>query len=260
MVLKNRAEIFKKVGNSDHALLAMVVSEWEACSGSSSRNQLCGRLGLSVTGMRDISQLAQQLDASLCSIGFGWTDESDRNANSWRLVRACAVAAMSPCQLVKVVRPATKYAETAEGAREKDGVAKELKFFIRTEGAKEERVFVHPSSFNFSIGSYNCPWLVYHKLVRTSKPFLRDVTECTAYALLLFGGCLDVNVLSDDAEVVVAGWAKLSANPAICSLVGSLRERVDDLLARKVSDPTFDVTGSTEMKVIVKLVRGDGHY
>jgi ATP-dependent RNA helicase DHX57 len=167
---------------------------------------------------------------------------------------------MSPCQLVKVVRPATKYAETAEGAREKNGLAKELKFFIRTQGAQEERVFVHPSSFNFSIGEYNFPWLVYHKLVRTSKPFLRDVTECTAYALLLFGGRLDVKVSSDDAEVVVAGWAKLSANPAICSLVGSLRERVDDLLARKVSDPSFDIAGSTEMKLIVKLVRGDGHY
>jgi ATP-dependent RNA helicase DHX57 len=167
---------------------------------------------------------------------------------------------MSPSQLVKIIRPAPKYSETAEGAREKDVVARELKFFMRTEGTKEERVFVHPSSFNFSNGSFQCPWLVYHKLVRTSKPFLRDVTECTAYSLLLFGGRLDVRVSSDQAEVVVDDWAKLSANPAICSLVGFLRERVDDLLARKVVDPSFDIAGSTEMKLIVKLIRGDGHY
>lgn len=261
LVLKARSELFKKVGNSDHALLAAVFREWESRGpGAGSRKQFCDNLGLSFSGMRDMSQLAQQLDSSLASIGFPQTDDADRNASSWRIVRACAVAAMSPCQLVKVVRPEARYAETAEGALEKDGVARELKFFIRTEGAREERVFIHPSSFNFSIGSYSCPWLVYHSLVRTSMPFLRDVTECTAYALLLFGGQIEVSVSLDNAEVIVDGWAKLSANPAICSLVGSLREKVDALLARKVDDPVFDVAGSTEMKLIVKLVRGDGHY
>lgn len=258
-VMTERSSLLKKVGNSDHALLAAVLLRWESSS-SETRKHLCDSLGLSFTGMREMSQLARQLDASLTSIGFAKTCDSETNSNSWRIIRACAVSSMAPGQLVKVVRPAAKYAGTAEGAREKDGVARELKFFIRTEGSSEERVFIHPSSFNFSIGTFNFPWLVYHNLVRTSKPFLRDLTECTSYALLLFGGRLDVNVASDNAEVVVDGWAKLSANSTICSLVGGLRERIDDLLMRKVNDPSFEIAGSTEMKLIVKLLRGDGHY
>ena len=65
---------------------------------------------------------------------------------------------MSPGQPVRVQRPSTKYESTAEGAREKDGIAKELRFFIRGEvmddgdgQCKEERVFIHPSPRVFSM-------------------------------------------------------------------------------------------------------------
>ena len=51
---------------------------------------------------------------------------------------------------------------------------------------KEHRVFIHPSSGLFNVGNFSCPWLVYNSIVKTSKPFLRDATECSAYALLLF--------------------------------------------------------------------------
>jgi len=149
-------------------------------------------------------QFSDQLESSLNSLGFRQSADSNRNAKSWRIIRACAVAALAPAQLVKVVRPVTKYHETAEGAQEKDGQARELHFLIRTGnqlaspsqelGLKfaEERVFIHPSSANFATGSYSCPWLVFHSIVRTSKPFLRDVTACNAYPLLLFGGKLEV--------------------------------------------------------------------
>jgi hypothetical protein len=39
---------------------------------------------------------------------------------------------MAPSQLAKVLRPATTYQETSERAKEKDGQARVLKFFIRT--------------------------------------------------------------------------------------------------------------------------------
>ncbi|CAM9277213.1 unnamed protein product, partial [Phaeothamnion confervicola] len=54
--------------------------------------------------------------------------------------------------------------------------------------AADERVFLHPSSVNFSTRDWSCPWLVYHERVQTSKVFIRDSTEVPAYALLLFGG------------------------------------------------------------------------
>jgi ATP-dependent RNA helicase DHX57 len=173
---------------------------------------------------------------------------------------------MAPGQLVKVRRPATTCHETAEGAKEKTGEARELRFFVQTDSEaasgnqtmklQEERVFVHLSSFNFQTGSYSCPWLVYLSLVRTSKPFLRDVTESSAYALLLFGGELEVQAAK--GVILIDEWVQLSANARIGSLIGGLRKKVDELLMKKVSDPSFELANTNEMKLIVKLIRSDG--
>lgn len=83
-------------------------------------------------------------------------------------------------------------------------------------GIPEERVFVHPSSANFSVGQYSCPWMVYYQLVRTSKPFMRDVTECSKYDLLLFGGSIEV--LAADGLIVVDNYVRMSANARIGEL------------------------------------------
>mmetsp|Transcript_11277 Transcript_11277/g.17256 ORF Transcript_11277/g.17256 Transcript_11277/m.17256 type:complete len:111 (+) Transcript_11277:927-1259(+) len=110
---------------------------------------------------------------------------------------------------------------------------------------------MHPSSANFAVGSYSCPWIVFHDLVRTSKPFLRDATECSAYALLLFGGSMEVQ--AGAGLIVVAGWTRLTANAQIGALIGGLRKRVDELLDKKVEDPTVSIAGTTEMRIIVKI-------
>lgn len=272
-ILKERKKFFKSVGNSDLAVLAATFMKWEdaASDGAGGRKRVSESLGLSFTGMREMLQLANHLDSSLSSAGYTRSKEADRNGRSMRVMQACIASALAPMQLVKIVRPKTKYAETAEGALEKDGEARGLKFFVRAgqnivnsepnQGTElrrdqEERVFVHPSSFLFSEGNYSVPWLVYNSLVRTSKAFLRDVTECNAYALLLFGGELEVKAAKE--TVVVDSYVTLSANPRIASLVGGLREKFDDLLQRKIEHPSFDLAATEEMKVIVKLVQTDG--
>jgi ATP-dependent RNA helicase DHX57 len=276
-VLEERKKLFSLSGNSDHAMLAGAYLEWESRgTGGGQRKAYCDSLGLSFNGMRDMAQLVNQLDGSLRAAGFEASKESDRNANSWRILRACAVASMAPGQLVRLLRPSTKYVDTAEGALEKDGVARELRFFIRQEEPPlggvgsdaslsllsqdpkilEERVFLHPSSANFTVGNYHCPWLVYHSLVRTSKSFLRDATECSAYALLLFGGSLDVQARNE--IIVVDQWVKLAANARIGALIRGLREKMDVLLAQKVKDPDVDISNTAEMQLIVKLLVTDG--
>lgn len=275
--LEARHDLFKTVGNSDHAMFAAAYLQWDSLVGSK-RREYCDLMGLSINGMRDIKQLLRQLDASLSLAGYKSSSESDRNGKSWRTIRACIVAALAPSQLVRVLRPSTKYAETLGGAKEKDGEAKELKFFIqaaadssfeetenqstagtvnrRYHGVAEERVFMHPSSANFSTGNFSCPWLVYHELVRTSKPFLRDATECTAYALLLFGGKL--NVQAGNGVIVVSDWIRLAANARIGALVGGLRKIIDQLLEKKIEDPNFDITITSEMKLVNTLLITDG--
>jgi ATP-dependent RNA helicase DHX57 len=254
-LLKHREALAKEAGHSDHALLAFTFLKWKSTE-TGLRSRFCDSLGISNNSLHEMSQLYNQLNNSLIEAGFYSTPESDRYSSSWRIIQTCAVSGMAPSQLVKVRRPATKYHETAEGAKEVDGVAKELSFYIRGELGKEERVFIHPSSVNFAIGNYGCPFLVFNSMVRTSKAFLRDVTECNAYALLLFGGELQIQAAK--GTVTVDNWVELSANARIGSLIGGLRRRIDALLAEKIANPTIDVSSLPEVQMVIKLIRTQG--
>jgi hypothetical protein len=262
-ILRERAALFEKCGNSDHALLAAAFMAWQSTEpGGGGRKKYCESLGLSFNGMKDIAQLASQYDSSLSAAGFPSSRESDRNGQSWRVLRTCAVASMAPDQLVHVIRPSEKYEETAEGSLLKQGEAKGHKFFIRVDREspsqrhKEEQVFIHPSSALFSVGAYSCPWLVFHTMIRTSKPFLRDATECSAYAILLFGGPITVEARNN--AILVDGWVQLSANARIGALIQGLRSKIDDLLQRKIENPESTISDTPEMQLVVKLLTTDG--
>jgi ATP-dependent RNA helicase DHX57 len=261
-IMKERAKEFEQVGCSDIAFLAHLFLRWTE---TREKKEFCDTFGLSIPGMNEMKQLYNQLDISLNSVGFNHNEQSNKSAKSWRLIRSCIVSALAPNQLVRVERAAAKYAETAEGSLEVEGSAKELRFFIRGSDKStsrnyheiaEERVFIHPSSMNFSVSSYSCPWLVYNDLVRTSKAFIRDATECSAYALLLFGG--DIKVEASKNLILVDGYVRLSANARIGALIGGLRRKIDDILSQKVANPNFDISSSVEMKLIVQLIVGDG--
>eukprot|EP00522_Entomoneis_paludosa_P010319 CAMPEP_0172441418 /NCGR_PEP_ID=MMETSP1065-20121228/1967_1 /TAXON_ID=265537 /ORGANISM="Amphiprora paludosa, Strain CCMP125" /LENGTH=1439 /DNA_ID=CAMNT_0013190781 /DNA_START=22 /DNA_END=4341 /DNA_ORIENTATION=- len=261
--LEARRNALDQVGKSDHAYLAKLFMDWDELRGPE-KKRYCEHLGLSIPGMREMLQLKQQFDSALASVGYRHSKEANKHSHLWSIIRAVAVSGMSPSQLVKVVRPAQSYQETAEGAKEKEGRAQELKFFVRTsrdasvvdQRSNEERVFIHPSSGNFSVGNYSCPWLVYNSLVRTSKPFLRDVTECNEYSLLLFGG--DLEIQASQGVVVIDSWCKLSASPKIGTLVGGIRRRLDELLTLKVLDPSLDIAATAELQIISRLIRKGG--
>ena len=61
------------------------------------------------------------------------------------------------------------------------------------------RVFIHPGSVNFDVGKFDSGWLVYTEMVATAKLYVRESSMVPVYALLLFGGgvnltCLGYNV------------------------------------------------------------------
>jgi hypothetical protein len=183
--------------------------------------------------------------------------------------------------LRRVQRPIAKYEETSSGSLEKDPEAKEVKLYVRVSGEipsnasdkknesttafrcaidqqdvqREERVFFHPSSSMFGVGKFRCPWLVYHDLMRTSKPYLRGVTECSAYALLLFGG--NIEVQASNNLIILDDWVRLSASARIGALIGGLRQKVDDLLLAKVANPTWNITESDEIQLVIELLLSD---
>lgn len=153
-------------------------------------------------------------------------------------------------QLSKILRPTKRFVEVMGGAVERDLQAKELKFYIpqmtltsATAGSggasvptsaaaaarvpdkrnididvtDKHRVFIHPSSANFTNSSFKeSNFLMYgeRQLVtynssaggQESKIYLRDTTEASAFALLFFGGVLEVEY--SDGTVTVDEWIR----------------------------------------------------
>ena len=277
-----RAKLAKTVGHSDHALLAAAYERWDSAGGNGDKRKVCEALGLSEPGMREVrsckrgggggdlivdsnpvycgthlplqfKQMRQQLDSSLALIMR--RDRGDNaNASEWRVVRTAICSALCPLGLVKVEKSVVKYDETAGGNVEREGESRLLKFFRRG-----QRVFVHPSSGCFKVGNYSCPWLANFELVETSKPFLRDVSECTGYGLLLFGGRVDVH--PEEGICVVGGFARLAVGARVAMLVKELRKEMAHILGEKVDRTDValaDIDRKGVMGVVGKLLCDEG--
>lgn len=131
---------------------------------------------------------------------------------------------------------------------------------------------MHPGSVNFSQGAFSVPFLLYHEVVRTSKAFLRDSTEASAYALLLAATSLKVQhhsgrdrgreagggsstwarLLLDD------GWVRFAAVGRIAALVSALKARVEAVLDHKVNSPELELSSAPEVRALIKLIATDG--
>jgi len=117
-------------------------------------------------------------------------------------------------------------------------------------------VFLHPSSVNFSCGKFESGWLVYSDIVQTSKVFVREASMVPVYAVLLFGG--EVQVHHEQGLVRVDSWATFKAPARIAVLVRELRAEVAALLGRKVMDPGVDLAASRVVEAMHHLLSTDG--
>lgn len=263
-------------------------------------------------------------DPTIVSLGDGYPAGSlsalARSIAEWRVVSAVLCAALWP-NAVKIHKPVQKYQETSGGAVEKLAAAKELSFRVQrqvgsaatlslsssspsssssswspptTPGALyEERVWLHPSSLNFKENKFASPWLVYNECVVTSRPFIRDATEISAYAMLLFGGSIAVDIargtLAVQTPAMIAAaaatatssssggnvggrsqsaggfdrsdgsqWVRFSAVPRIGVLVNALRKRIDELLDEKINDPSRAIDKDQATLAAIRLLVTEG--
>jgi ATP-dependent RNA helicase DHX57 len=117
-------------------------------------------------------------------------------------------------------------------------------------------VFVHPASINFTVTKYDTQWMVYSELVETSKLFVRQCSSIPVYAVLLFGGTIDVDHIN--SKVSVDTWATVSAPPEVGVLVRELRTRLDRLLSIKLEQPETDISDTSIVSVALELLQTDG--
>lgn len=277
---------------SDHIALLKAYIGWQSCGQGRSKKKYCEDNYISYDGMRQLAQLRAQLATALFDAGFSnsrrskdSTTSSFSTLKSTNVLRAALCAGLYP-NILHIKKPERKYEQVDGGAFEKTPEARELKFVClknqvtMTTNAKGEqvvampeprighdgrtyhgpetsRVLLHPASVNSRQGGYTSPWMVYYEKVKTSAVFVRDSTMVPPYALLLFGGKLDVRHASN--KIVIDGWMYFDAASVVGVVILELRRALEELLARKIERPEIDVSSSKLIDAITKLLVKSGY-
>eukprot|EP01018_Ginkgo_biloba_P026980 Gb_05411 [translate_table: standard] len=113
-------------------------------------------------------------------------------------------------------------------------------------------VFLHPTSINYSTSEFQHPFMVFLEKVETSKVFLRDTTIISPYALLLFGG--SVNIQHQTGSVTVDGWLKMNAPAQTAVVFKELRLALHSILQELIQKPKERVA-VTEREVVHSIVQ-----
>ncbi|EXC12992.1 hypothetical protein L484_016923 [Morus notabilis] len=110
------------------------------------------------------------------------------------------------------------------------------------------KVDIHPASVNAGVHLFPLPYMVYSEKVKTTSIYIRDSTNISDYALLLFGGNLIPSKTGEGIEML-GGYLHFSASKSVLELIRKLRGELDNLLNRKIEEPSFDI--SREGKAVV---------
>ena len=242
--------------DGDLLLDCSVFGQWkELVPGSRYRDMQdwCSTRFLSQQTLRDIDSTRRQLLDSLIEAALLPAEYTvnpaphNHNQSNTMLLRGLIAGALNP-QIARIQMPDKKYIASMSGAKELDPDAKTIKYFNEENG----RVFVHPSSVLFDAQSFsgNAAFVSYFTKMETSKTFVRDLTPLNAYALLLFGGPIEVD--TSGLGVLVDGWLRLKGWARIGVLASRLRALLDDELRRRIDSPGNVVSDENGLFDIVR--------
>ncbi|XP_023013378.1 putative ATP-dependent RNA helicase DHX57 [Leptinotarsa decemlineata] len=177
----------------------------------------------------------------------------NRNGENIRLLTSVLCAALYP-NVVKILTPSKSFIMSAAGAVPKENEAKDMKFTTA-----QERVFMHPSSINYTVRHFPSPYMVYQEKVQTSKVFFRDCTMVPVIPLVLFSGYdLNISVQNGNTYVVLEdGWILFQVEEhKIAELVKLIRQELFDLLEEKIKDPLLNLLHHDKGEKIISTILG----
>ena len=207
----------------------------------------CEENCLSRQTLFEVYSTAEQYRSSLLEAGFS----PSVSHCSDTLLSAVIAAGLTP-NLARILFPDKKYASLSTGTIVKDPEAKTIKYFTR----EDNRVFIHPSSILFAEKEYgNASYLAFFTIMQTSKPFIRQITMSNVYAILMFGGPLEVDLLG---RGLLVGGFKISAWARIGVLVGRLRSMLDSFLNEKFQNPSLESSTHPLIQLVQLLLDGNG--
>ncbi|KAL5704172.1 RNA helicase [Ranunculus cassubicifolius] len=254
---------------SDHIVMVVAYNKWARIlreQGVKAAQNFCGSHFLSSSVMYMIRDMRIQFGSLLADIGIinlpkalqtgkmkdkldQWFSDMTQPFNKYShhssIVKSILCAGLYP-----------NVAATEEGILDVAST-KNLKLASRPTTAKghplwfdrRREVFIHPSSINSQVKTFQYPFLAYLEKVETNKVFLRDTSIISPYSILLFGG--SINILHQTGQVTIDGWLKLNAPAQTAVLFKELRLTLHSVLKELIRNPE---KAAVENEIIRSLV------
>ncbi|PSS15858.1 DExH-box ATP-dependent RNA helicase [Actinidia chinensis var. chinensis] len=218
---------------SDHIALLKAFEGWKDAKRYGKERAFCWENFLSPVTLQMMEDMRNQFLGLLSDSGF--VDKS-RGANAYNQYS-------NDLEMVSAILCAGLYPNVVQCKRR----GKRSAFYTKEVG----KVDIHPASVNAGVHLFPLPYMVYSEKVKTTSIYIRDSTNISDYALLMFGGKLIPSKTGEGIEML-GGYLHFSASKSVLELIRKLRGELDKLLKRKIEEPGLDI--SAEGKGVVAAV------
>ena len=244
---------------SDHMTLLMAFNGWNKSrneSRAAEREYLHANF-LSRNTLSMIEKMKRQFEKILSDEGF--FDRKNRihynsNGDNFELIKAVLVAGLYP-NVVKVDLPKNSGGGGGRGNK-RNSRPPQPKLKTRKlwePGSKEEDCSLHPSSVLYGRqGGFGQPFLVFHEKVKTSQVYVRDATAVSPFALLLFGGAVQVEHLK--GMVTLDNWLRFSVAAQHAVLIVAMRGKLMHIMQRKLENPKLNLFQDEESSKVIQAL------
>lgn len=255
----DRARQTLSVDGSDHLTILNAFDMWRTMrtiKGERAASKFVRDNHLSWHTLNQLEEIRNQLFALLCDIGFLSStnrlmgdkslrnltvDAANVNGTNLDLVKAVLCAGMYPNI---ILAPKT----LVLGVSNNKQAAGEIAFQSRNKG----EVYLHPSVLSYSSRSLSSRYCCYHEIMQTRKLYVRDITVVSPFALLLFGGTLQV--YHTDGIITIDTWLRFRISRVAATLIKYLRSEMETVLLQKIVSPRQDLAGTQHTKAITDAI------
>ncbi|KAF9429911.1 hypothetical protein BGZ94_009026 [Podila epigama] len=133
-------------------------------------------------------------------------------------------------------------------------------------GPKQETVWIHPSSVNFTKGGVAAsgnygpdlsPWFAFNSLVKSSRMYVWESCRIGQFPLVLFGG--ELSVKHHAKLVTVDKWIQFKCHAKTAVVFKMMREELDKILQKRIDDPEQAMMEREErwLAMIVSILEGE---
>jgi len=239
---------------SDHLTILNAFNQWSELRQSKGNRAVQSFLKDNFLGRLTLFQmedLRKQFHSLLRDIGFlppnfrlkDMSHSANANSHNVGLLKAVLCAGLYPNIIV-----APRSVMSPMPSKPSDKKVGELAFRSHTKGD----VYLHPSTIAFDETRLDSRYCCYHELVRTSKTYVRDCTSVSPYALLLFGGALEV--YQRHGVCSIDDWLKFRIDAKPATLIKYLRSKMERILFEKIVSPEKDVMETEEGKSLINSI------